>query len=75
MPLYEYQCEKCEETFEFLAKNSEEKPGKCPNCGSKKTRKLLSTFSASVPSGGGSSCDLGSCSTGTCSTGTCPYSS
>jgi len=71
MPLYEYQCKKCNHNFEFLAKNSEEKPEKCPKCGSKRTEKQLSTFSAAVHGGGSS---IGSsCSTGTCPTGTCPF--
>ena len=50
----------------------------CSKCGSKKTEKLISSFSALGSSGSSDSCDAGSCdypSTGgysPCSGGTCP---
>ncbi len=40
MPIYEYQCVKCDNEFEFLVFGSE-KP-ECPSCSSKKTRRLMS---------------------------------
>jgi putative FmdB family regulatory protein len=40
MPLYEYQCAKCEHTFEKLVLNSE--PDECPECHSPKLERLLS---------------------------------
>jgi len=76
MPLYEYKCKKCNTPFEFLAKNSEDSPSKCPECGSKRTEKLLSTFSAYTPNAvpAGCAAEAGSsCSTGACPTGSCPY--
>ena len=49
MPLYEYQCKKCEKKFETLLSFKElDDPVKCPHCGSAETGRLLSTFSASV---------------------------
>lgn len=61
MPLYEYQCKKCEEKFETLVSLSKlDEPVKCPKCGSDETEKLLSTFCASV---GSSSSKGASCAT------------
>jgi len=73
MPIYEYTCAGCGREFEELVLASDEKV-KCPECGSDKTRKLISrcrfksggaadSFSGS--SGGGSSCS--GCSGGDCS--------
>jgi len=51
MPLYEYQCKKCEKRFEALVSfRNSDKPAECPHCGSKDTEKLLSTFCASMGS-------------------------
>jgi len=59
MPLYEYQCKKCEKKFETLVSlKDRDDPAKCPDCGSEDTDKLMSTFSASV----GSSARSASCS-------------
>ena len=52
MPLYEYQCKKCEKKFEILVNRSDVgNPVECPHCNSKETDKLLSTFCPSVGSG------------------------
>jgi len=32
MPVYEYQCEKCKKTFEFLQKVSDKPIEKCEEC-------------------------------------------
>lgn len=42
MPIYEYRCDVCGHQEEFLQKVSEPPIAKCPNCGKKKFRKLLS---------------------------------
>ncbi|MBM3367050.1 MAG: zinc ribbon domain-containing protein [Betaproteobacteria bacterium] len=42
MPIYEYRCEACGHLEEFLQKVSEPPLAKCPSCGKKKFRKLLS---------------------------------
>ncbi|TAN45364.1 MAG: zinc ribbon domain-containing protein [Nitrospirae bacterium] len=54
MPIYEYNCEKCRETFSVLQSiNTKEGETKCPKCGNAKVKKMLSTFSCcSVGSGG-----------------------
>jgi putative FmdB family regulatory protein len=41
MPLYEYRCERCEQTFEVMQKFSDPPLKKHPNCGGK-VQKLLS---------------------------------
>lgn len=46
MPIYEYKCEKCYESFEKLVKNSKEKVV-CPQCGSR-PKKLMSSGSFKV---------------------------
>ena len=43
MPLYEYRCPDCGETFEKIVRFSDaDKMPVCPNCGEKNTRKLIS---------------------------------
>ena len=32
MPIYQYQCEKCNTIFEELLNKPSDKKGKCPNC-------------------------------------------
>jgi putative FmdB family regulatory protein len=46
MPVYEYQCDKCERevTLTLTIREHNKGPGKCPKCGSKALRPLLSTF-------------------------------
>ena len=48
MPIYEFKCQECGQTFEFLCLQSDDKDIiSCPSCGGKKVDKLLSTFSSS----------------------------
>ncbi len=42
MPIYEYQCQKCQHSFEVLQKMSESPPDKCPLCGVARVKKLIS---------------------------------
>lgn len=70
MPIYEYECKKCGNSFEELVRSAEESAPKCPQCGDADTVKKLSTFSASM----GGAATGGSCTSGGCSTGTCPFS-
>jgi putative FmdB family regulatory protein len=46
MPVYEYHCDKCdrEVTLTLTISQHEKGPVKCPQCGSKALRPLLSTF-------------------------------
>ena len=77
MPLFEYICKSCGEIAEILVTGAR-KPA-CPNCGSKKLAKQLSTFSAQVASSKSFSpppCGTGSCPTPGCGCagGGCPHS-
>lgn len=44
MPLYEYHCDACQKVSEILVRSRDEVPV-CPDCGSDRMRRLLSTFS------------------------------
>jgi putative FmdB family regulatory protein len=56
MPIYEYQCESCDSTFEKLIFKGDDEGIDCPACGGKKVKRLLSA--ASFMGGAG----LGACS-------------
>jgi putative FmdB family regulatory protein len=46
MPMYEYECKKCEHTFEELQRMTDKPLKECPECGAKKGLvKLLSSSS------------------------------
>jgi putative FmdB family regulatory protein len=62
MPLYEFECDSCHETFEELVTTpSQGDDVECPRCGGQKVRKLQSGFATlsggglKVGSGGGCS--------------------
>jgi putative FmdB family regulatory protein len=42
MPIYEYQCEICQQIFEKLVCSSGEEEVECPKCGHNKARRILS---------------------------------
>ena len=60
MPLYEFTCTNCGETFEELVGTGETGAGlTCPECGAADVERIFSTFSSSgpaesAPRGGGS---------------------
>jgi len=59
MPIYEYECGNCEEKFEMLRDiNDSDGTVKCPCCGVKSARRLLSVFAAvsSSPEYGSADC-------------------
>ncbi|NLB97581.1 MAG: zinc ribbon domain-containing protein [Armatimonadetes bacterium] len=61
MPLYEYRCEECHALFSELQPMSAPRTGTpCPRCGSRKTRRAVSTF-ASKPADPGSASSGGAC--------------
>lgn len=54
MPLYEYQCQQCGNTFEMLRRIKDaDSDAECPRCHSLKVERLFSTFAAGgcAPSG------------------------
>lgn len=56
MPIYEYICLKCNNTFSVLQKiSASEKDTVCSRCGSSNVRKMMSAFSSSSAGGAGSS--------------------
>jgi len=73
MPIYEYTCESCKNTFELMRPISKSaEPATCPKCKGK-SKRILSKFAcfstgdsgASMPVGGGgcSGCHSSNCST------------
>ena len=46
MPIYEYQCDRCENEFEKLVFSTSEKIA-CPKCKSKKVHRTMSAFAFS----------------------------
>ena len=60
MPIFEYQCTKCNHQFEELVFNRNDTP-LCPSCGAENVGKQLSTFGVSAGSSnpcGNQSCHL-----------------
>jgi putative FmdB family regulatory protein len=46
MPLYDYVCYECGSSFELLRRMSDDdREIRCPDCGSERIERLLSTFS------------------------------
>lgn len=64
MPIYEFKCNRCENTFEQLVLSSDEEENvTCPSCGDRDTSRLMSSFSCgssgmgkALSSGGSSAC-------------------
>ena len=75
MPIFEFECPRCNHRFEDLLRSSTAKNPPCPKCKCVKTQRMLSTFAMGGRSESGSSCDHsqsgGSCSCGSCSGGSC----
>lgn len=55
MPIYEYKCEKCDNSFEKLVFSSDKEPVSCPECKATDVQRLLSS-TGFISSSGGSSC-------------------
>jgi putative FmdB family regulatory protein len=74
MPIYEYRCESCSETFELLTRFAERDAAQmCPACESTKTRVMVSSFAfAGTGAGEASASDFASGSGGGgCCGGSC----
>lgn len=69
MPIFEFVCTECDESFEDLVLSiSKIDEVVCPSCGGGKVNKKMSAFAAK-PAGGASSYSLSTSSTPSCSTG------
>lgn len=65
MPLYKYECRSCGHKFEeLLAAQKADEPQKCPACGMKDSKKLLSQFAAVTKSTSTPACGAGGCGSG-----------
>ncbi|MHC5053086.1 MAG: FmdB family zinc ribbon protein [Planctomycetota bacterium] len=53
MPTYEYECQACEEVHEVFHGMNEPGPKKCPTCGKRKLKKLLSAGAGFIFKGDG----------------------
>jgi len=54
MPIHEYHCSKCGHTFEEIILGSANADDvRCPECGAKRTERLMSAFSAAGSGKGG----------------------
>ncbi len=72
MPIFEYQCTKCNHQFEELVFNRDELP-RCPSCGAEQVGKQLSTFG--VNAGVSDPCGSAACNLDqapACGSGACP---
>jgi len=50
MPVYEYECKKCERVSSFLVRNpTTHRPPACPSCGHPETFRIFSRFAAVKP--------------------------
>lgn len=58
MPIYEYQCKKCDHSFEKLIFKCDDEHIICPKCGADNVKKLLSASSFMSKTG------IGACSAG-----------
>ncbi len=52
MPTYEYHCKACDHEFEEVQRITEDPIQKCPSCGKKKVRRLISNTSFVLKGGG-----------------------
>ena len=47
MPIYEYECRKCEERFEVVQRiNEDNRKVHCPKCGTDRPQRVLSAFAS-----------------------------
>jgi putative FmdB family regulatory protein len=50
MPIFEYQCAACGDRFEEFEAAGGRTPARCPRCGARDVKKLLSVFAVTRPS-------------------------
>ncbi len=64
MPIYEYRCAECGESFELFIRSAKQKEGPtCPKCGSTDVHKAISLFGVGG-TGGSSGISASSCGPG-----------
>ena len=68
MPIYEFECQDCEQPFEELVFGSPIEGVVCPTCGGQRVRKKMSTFASKI-GGSGAALSLGSSPAPSCNTG------
>jgi putative FmdB family regulatory protein len=49
MPIYEFECGKCDDIFEAMRSVSDDTAPSCPACGSTRVTKLVSAFGIARP--------------------------
>jgi len=74
MPIYEYQCQKCEQLFEEMVPHADAADDvRCPHCGAEKVSRLFSLFGVGQAGAGdraapgkanGHGCGCGGCTCG-----------
>ncbi|MGH7777103.1 MAG: FmdB family zinc ribbon protein, partial [Candidatus Dormibacterales bacterium] len=57
MPIYEYACGRCKKRSSALLSRYDSPDPACPHCGSRRVRRLVSSFATTRPQDGGE--DLG----------------
>lgn len=74
MPIYEFKCLQCDESFEELVRCRSDQPAppkvQCPRCGSLETERQPSAFGCKAEGGRFTSSTSSSCGSG-CSGGSC----
>jgi putative FmdB family regulatory protein len=71
MPIFEFECKDCSQSFEELVRSSSPLEGiACPECGSQHVRKKISTFASRITGGSLISLNSGSASSSCAPTGT-----
>jgi len=53
MPIFEYRCSNCHETFEELRLSRSDTQVECPHCGGTRAEQLFSVFAARSGASGG----------------------
>jgi putative FmdB family regulatory protein len=72
MPLYEFRCDKCQEVIERLCPVGTNGKGlKCPGCGGRKMRRLMSVFAALTKGDDGAATARSGSSCASCTSSSC----
>lgn len=76
MPIFEYKCNDCGYTMEFLEKTRTPQKHTCDKCNSTDLKKLLSGIAVGHSKAASQACETcpsGPCPTDFCQTGSCPH--